>query len=273
MTNLEQTRQAWEEYAEAYDRAITPISSRAAEEALRLAGVGPGVRLLDIASGGGALSLPAARLGADVTAVDYSRTMVALLERKARELGLANLRVREMDGTALEFEDGAFDVTCSVLGIMLFPERARGLAEMARVTRPGGEGVLVAFGPLQRVEVLAVFFQALARSLPGFAPPQNSPLASLSDPEAMKRELEQAGFREVRVQPFEFATEFDSADRLWETVARGAPAIRGHLRDAPPERLRAARAELAEMLRSRGGEGPYSLGMAFNLGIGAKGPA
>jgi cyclopropane fatty-acyl-phospholipid synthase-like methyltransferase len=61
MANLEQMREAWDRYAVGYDEAITPLSMRVAEDALRIAGVEPGTRLLDIAAGGGALSIPAAR--------------------------------------------------------------------------------------------------------------------------------------------------------------------------------------------------------------------
>lgn len=56
-----------------------PFSLRIAEDALRLVDIRPGMRFLDVAAGGGALSIPAARLGAQVLATDISPNMIELL--------------------------------------------------------------------------------------------------------------------------------------------------------------------------------------------------
>jgi len=59
------------------------------------------MRFLDVAAGTGALSIPAARLGAQVMATDISPAMVKRLNARAREEGLPNLDARVMDGLAL----------------------------------------------------------------------------------------------------------------------------------------------------------------------------
>ena len=64
MTTPEQMRDAWDKFAAGYDEAVTPFSMRIAEDALRQVDIRPGMRFLDVAAGGGALSIPAARLGA-----------------------------------------------------------------------------------------------------------------------------------------------------------------------------------------------------------------
>ncbi len=270
MANLEQMREAWEACAEAYDRALTATDMRAAEEALRLAGVRAGMRFLDIAAGPGALSIPAARLGADVLAVDYSHAMVELLNRKATKSGLSNLRTRWMDGTALELADDTFEVAGSELGIMLFPDRARGLREMARVVVPGGKGLMVVLGPLERVQAVSIFFEAMARAVPGFTPPANSPLFCLQDLDTLGREMQNAGFGQIQTQSFESSLVVDSAEDLWETILAGAPAIAGLMRQVPGERQRAVRAALIEIARSRFGTGRISLPIGFNIGVGTK---
>ncbi len=271
MTNLEQTRQAWEAYAEGYDRALTATDMRAAEEALRLAGVRAGTRLLDIAAGPGALSIPAARLGANVVAVDYSHAMVSLLERKARYLSLSNLHVRLMDGMALEFEDESFDVACSSLGIMLFPDRARGLREMARVVAAGGRGVMVVLGPPDRVTAVSAFFEAMTGTLSGFTPPRESPLFCLADRGVLRREMEHAGFRDVRAEPFENTLDVESPDDLWNTLMAGAPAIGGLMQSLSEPAQRSARRALVAIVRSRfGASGPVRFPMTFNLAVGTK---
>src|SRR5690606_11409635 len=116
--------------------------------------------VLDVAAGSGALSLPAARLGARVLAVDISPGMVERLAARARAEGLANLETRVMDGHALELEDNTFDLAASQFGVMLFPDLPRGLSEMARVTRPGGRVLVVTFGPFEQVEFIGFFIRA-----------------------------------------------------------------------------------------------------------------
>lgn len=271
MAHLEQSRQAWEEYAEAYDSALTPTTSRAAEKALEAAGVRRGDRLLDVAAGGGALSIPAARMGAEVLAVDYSRAMVDLLRQKAQRLGLTNLTAEYMDGTALDLEDDTFDFACSQLGIMLFPDRARGLSQLTRVVRPGGRGVMVSLGPPERVRVLTIFFEALTRAVPGFETPKDSPLFSLANPDILKNEMQGAGLQDVGVTRIEIPVVVESAEDLWLMITAGAPAIAGLLRSVPDERQEEAKAELSKILAAHGGEGETAvLPMAFNVGIGVK---
>ena len=67
------TQEAWDAIAEGYDRHVAPQELNLANEALRLAGLAPGERFLDVAAGPGGLSLPAARLGAQVLATDGPR--------------------------------------------------------------------------------------------------------------------------------------------------------------------------------------------------------
>ena len=67
MTTLEQIRNAWDSIAAGYDEFVTPSGGWALpEDALRRVGLRPGMRFLDVAAGSGALSIPAARLGAQV---------------------------------------------------------------------------------------------------------------------------------------------------------------------------------------------------------------
>ncbi len=85
MTSPEQMRDAWDKFAAGYDDAVTPFTMRIAEDALRRVDIRPGIRLLDVAAGGGALSIPAARLGAQVLATDFSPAMVGRLNARARD--------------------------------------------------------------------------------------------------------------------------------------------------------------------------------------------
>src|SRR6185503_14857855 len=112
---------------------------------------------LDVAAGPGGLSLPAARLGAKVVATDWSPAMIARLEARAREEGLADVSGRVMDCHALEIDDETFDLTGSQFGVMLVPDQPLALREMARVTRPGGRVLVIAYGQPAELEFLGFF--------------------------------------------------------------------------------------------------------------------
>jgi 2-polyprenyl-3-methyl-5-hydroxy-6-metoxy-1,4-benzoquinol methylase len=79
----DQTRATWDEIASGYDEFVTPTHLELSEEALHRAGLRPDLRVLDVAAGSGALSIPAARRGAQVLAVDISPAMVQRLEARA----------------------------------------------------------------------------------------------------------------------------------------------------------------------------------------------
>ena len=120
--------EAWDAIADGYDRYVAPQEVDLANEALRLVGLEPGERFLDVAAGTGGLSLPAARLGAQVLATDWSPAMIERFEARIRGEGLSNAAGRVMDCHALELPDDHFDVTGSQFGVMLVPEQPRALA-------------------------------------------------------------------------------------------------------------------------------------------------
>ena len=270
MIKPEQMRDAWDQFAAGYDEAVTPFSMRIAEDALQRVGLRPGMRFLDVAAGGGALSIPAARLGAQVLATDFSAAMVGRLRARAREEGLSNLESRVMDGHHLELEDDTFDVAGSQFGIMLFPDRPRALGELARVTRPGGHALMVVFGPPRNVEAFAFFFGAMRAALPGFTPPQDSPLFSLRDPGALEGEMTDAGLQDVRVETVSHGMEIQSATHLWDLLTSAAPPIGTLVANLTEEQRAAVRQALEDLLRRRSGEGPDILNMQVHIGIGTK---
>jgi demethylmenaquinone methyltransferase / 2-methoxy-6-polyprenyl-1,4-benzoquinol methylase len=98
-------------------------------------------RVLDLATGTADLAISVARrhAGVQVVGVDPSAGMLAIGRDKIARAGLAE-RVSLATGDAQElgFEDDAFDGVCMGFGIRNVPDRSRALAEMARVTRPGG---------------------------------------------------------------------------------------------------------------------------------------
>lgn len=106
----------------------------------------PGERVLDLATGTGECARPAARLGADVTAVDLSPALIETAKRRMAEEGLS-IRLDVGDAENLEFEDATFDVVVSTFGVMFAPDHGAVARELARVTRPGGRIALASWRP------------------------------------------------------------------------------------------------------------------------------
>src|SRR5947209_9733396 len=85
-------------------------------------GVTPGMQVLDLGCGDGTTALPAAKLGADVLGVDIASNLVAAGNRRAKDMGLVNLRFQEGDATNLQdLPDKSFDLVVSIFGAMFAP--------------------------------------------------------------------------------------------------------------------------------------------------------
>ncbi|RYE03143.1 MAG: class I SAM-dependent methyltransferase [Sphingomonadales bacterium] len=160
-------RAHWERTAAQYEAEGDVFTSRFAEEAWRLADIAPGAKILDVATGVGALLLPALRAGAAAYAIDFSDAMVERARRRAAEIDPAAAdRVSQMDGQALTFPDASFDAAFSIFGVMLFPDPDSGLAEMARVLRPGGLAVVGAWQSAAGAGPAVLFQEALGELFP-----------------------------------------------------------------------------------------------------------
>jgi SAM-dependent methyltransferase len=106
-------------------------------------GVRKGMKVLDLGCGDGTTAVPEAKLGADVLGVDIARNLVEAGNRRAKEMGLANLRFKEGDATNLAgLPDKTFDLVVSIFGAMFAPKPFDVAKEMVRVTRPGGRVVM-----------------------------------------------------------------------------------------------------------------------------------
>jgi demethylmenaquinone methyltransferase/2-methoxy-6-polyprenyl-1,4-benzoquinol methylase len=103
-----------------------------------LAAVGPGDRALDVATGTGDLALELRSRGAEVVGMDFSERMLELAREKAADVSFEQ-------GNALElaYADGEFAAATVGFGARNFSDLRRGLAEMARVVRPGGRVVVL----------------------------------------------------------------------------------------------------------------------------------
>jgi demethylmenaquinone methyltransferase / 2-methoxy-6-polyprenyl-1,4-benzoquinol methylase len=137
-----QVRAMFDRIARVYDLMNSVMTvgmhHRWRRRAADLAAVGPGTKALDVATGTGDLALELRGRGAEVVGMDFSEGMLDLARQKVPD-------VRFEQGNALElrYGDGEFDAATVGFGARNFSDLRRGLAEMARVVRPGGQVVVL----------------------------------------------------------------------------------------------------------------------------------
>jgi demethylmenaquinone methyltransferase / 2-methoxy-6-polyprenyl-1,4-benzoquinol methylase len=167
-----------------------------------LARVGPGSRALDVATGTGDLAIELAARGAEVTGLDFSEPMLVLARGKAPD-------VEWVEGNALElpYGDGEFDAVTVGFGARNFSDLGRGLAEMARVTRPGGRVVVLEITTPQKPPLSWFFRLWFDRLVPALGRLAGDPDAYTYLPSSVRRfpgprelaaELAGAGLDDVR---------------------------------------------------------------------------
>jgi demethylmenaquinone methyltransferase/2-methoxy-6-polyprenyl-1,4-benzoquinol methylase len=138
----------------------------------RIIGAGPGDRVLDLAAGTGTSALSFTATGADCVACDFSLGMLragrARLAGRARR-GAGRLGWAAGDALRLPFRDEAFDAATISFGLRNVADPGAALAEMHRVTRPGGRLVVCEFSTITIAPLDMLYRRYLTRVLPAIA--------------------------------------------------------------------------------------------------------
>ncbi|CAN2217910.1 UbiE Methylase involved in ubiquinone/menaquinone biosynthesis [Candidatus Nanopelagicaceae bacterium] len=162
----------------------------------------PGMKILDLAAGTGSSSEPLAAAGADVIPADFSEGMLAA-GRKVRP----HLPFTKADALNLPFADGEFDLVTISFGLRNTQNTAKALAEMLRVTKPGGEIVICEFSSPTFGPFRTIYTNYLMRALPAIAKKTSSnpdayiylaeSIRAWPDQKALASEIEAAGWSDV----------------------------------------------------------------------------
>src|SRR5689334_19110058 len=172
--------------------------------------LGPGESALDICCGTGDLTLElAGRVapGGHVVGCDFSEPMLDLAREKARERGTDGVRFEWADALSLPYDAGRFDAVIVGFGVRNLADLDRGLAEMARVLRPGGKAVILEITQPTRPPLstfYSLWFDRIVPVLGRLTPDSEAydylpeSVRAFPSPERLAERMDRAGFGEIR---------------------------------------------------------------------------
>jgi demethylmenaquinone methyltransferase / 2-methoxy-6-polyprenyl-1,4-benzoquinol methylase len=184
-----QVRAMFDRIARVYDLMNSVMTAglhhRWRERAADLAGLGPGARALDVACGTGDLALELSRRvgpSGQVVGADFSEAMLERARAKSPDVTWESANALE-----LPYPDAGFDAATVGFGARNFSDLDRGLAEMARVVRPGGRVVVLEITTPQRPPLSTFFSIWFDRVVPALGRIAGDPEAYSYLPSSVKR--------------------------------------------------------------------------------------
>ncbi|HEY7454176.1 MAG TPA: methyltransferase domain-containing protein [Thermoleophilaceae bacterium] len=234
----------WEVVAAVYERVWSPITSQAVDALLDAAGVGTGMRVLDVGSGAGDTAARATERGARATGVDVAAAMVEIATR--RHPGTAFV---EASVTELPFADESFDAAVGNIVIQHVGDPELAARELERVLAEGGHVALSTWDAPERSPFFGALLAAIADAHvppPTEVPPGPS-FFQFADDGAFQSLLRGAGFAQVSVETTAVEFPLESADDLIGALADGTVRTGALLRAADD----AQRGAIRESLETR----------------------
>jgi ubiquinone/menaquinone biosynthesis C-methylase UbiE len=251
---------AYEQYIGRWSRLFVPALLVAAE-------IRSGNRVLDVATGTGEAAQWALSHVGDTGLVVGSDISPAMLDEACTRACDARFIPVVADGQALAFAGATFDAVICQLGLMFFPDPARGLAEFRRVLRPGRRTAVCVISSPDRAPMWGILAEALSACLPD----QRNALHlsfSLGNVLELERLIGEAGFRDVRVRRETHQGVVGSFDEYWAPIEAGVGQMPQAYLALPDRGRRAVREEVRAGLRQFESEGRLVMSAEMLIGSG-----
>jgi len=264
------TPENWDAASQGYAENVAPYLMESFAQAhidrLELNGA---TETLEVAAGSGALTELLSRNVKCLLATDFSPKMIELVRSRISNAGLTNVEFEVMDGQALDVYDSSFDRAVCSFGLMLFPDRPKGFLELNRILRPGGRAVVSGWAGPDRFELFGLFHEGIQEAFPDFPKsPGPPPVLSLSDPGFFEAQMEEAGFKEVKVEMVTREMVLNDFSSVWAMLTVGAPPIKIILDKVGAEGKDRLHDALAHIIEKRFGNGPVVISNSATIGSG-----
>ena len=236
---------------DAYEKYMGRWSRRIAPEFLDWLGVAPHAEWLDVGTGTGVLSsmIIAKCAPKRVAGIDPAELFV---EAARSALRGECFECRQGSGEALPFEDDTFDVAVSGLVLNFVRDKAKALAEMTRVVRPGGAVALYVWDYAGHMQVIRHFFDAAIEIDTRAGEFDDGANAPICRPQALATLFERGDLLDVDVRGIDIPAAFENFDAYWTPFLGGTGSAPKYCTSLPAD----AQAALRENLRKRLPTGP-----------------
>ncbi|MBI3569679.1 MAG: class I SAM-dependent methyltransferase [Gammaproteobacteria bacterium] len=232
----------------------------------------PGTKLLDVATGTGAVALAAAQaVGSQgrVIAIDLAEAMLDRLQEKIAKFGIQNIDLHVMDAGSLEFRHDYFDnIVCS-FGIFFLPDMSAALKEWVRVMKPGGRIAFTTFGKSAFQPMMELFIKRL-QHYGVLSPDDRPPMAGmrLADPERCRDLLSSVGLKQIEVTTEQVGYHLKDESQWWDVLWNSG--TRGWIEQIPPPQREIFKTEHLSEIHPLSGEQGLWLDVETHFAIGTK---
>lgn len=270
-------RDTWESAAPGWakwEHVFTESFAQATDTLIDMAGVGPGMRVLDIASGGGSQSIAAAkRVGSagTVLATDLSETMLEHVRANAAGAGLENIETLHSAADELSSELGPFDAAICRMGLMLFPAPGKALEAVREVLKPGARFAALVFTTPANSPFLSQPMGILLRHAGKPAPGPGQPgLFSLGASGVLEKLMADSGFADIETKTVKARLALQSASDGMQLLQEAAGAYRAVVSDLDEEAKAKAWNEVFECLQQFETDDGFAATLETIIGSGTK---
>jgi ubiquinone/menaquinone biosynthesis C-methylase UbiE len=216
--------QIFDASAGSYDRVGPSLFSGFGRRLVEHLPIVPGLDILDVATGTGAVVLPAAhKVGPEgrVIGTDLSAGILDEARKAARAEGLANVELHKMDAEHLQFADQSFDVVTCAFALFLFPDQDAALREIYRVLKPGGHIGVSIFG--KTPSAFAPAWPILMQQFEAYGVGVRMPGPLAYAPEETEALLNRFGFHSVHLYPETNDVVYATEDEWWALLLTLGP--------------------------------------------------
>ena len=206
--------------SDGYNKPALRFFSQGAESLVDFAGLSPGQRILDIASGTGHAAFYAGtKVGVrgSVVGIDIAEQMVHLANAHARASSLANVHFELMDGEHTSFKDNDFDAVLCSYGVFFIPEMVSGIKEWKRLTKHGGWVCLSAFGETA-FQPQSDLFENRIRQFGAIIPDRKRPFGwqRLVELQSLNALLNEAGLTNIEAREIKIGYLLRNQEEWWD---------------------------------------------------------
>lgn len=216
----------WDNVAEGYEKTPMKHLGLYGKEAIDSLSLTGNERVLDIGAGPGMISRQICNKVNHVTATDFSKEMLKLLEGYCAEQHIQNIQTVLADSSSLPFESQSFDIVFSTFAMVFVADRSKGFSEFHRVIKQSGMGVFMTWAPFEMSPATELIVEALMYGKPELrqAFPQGV-INSLDNPKVLEEELHRVGFKDISISLVKKPIILECAEEFWLEMTEGSALV------------------------------------------------